>query len=57
VASKKAKGGITSSISSSVTSDPRSLKARQFREKLTRVMSPVVPGRATQAKQSNRWTP
>jgi len=57
VPSKKAKGGITSSIASSITSDTRSLKARQFREKLTRVTSPVVPGKPTQAKQSNRWTP
>ena len=31
--------------------------ARQFRESLTRVVSPVVKGTDTQAKQWGRWTP
>lgn len=31
--------------------------ARQFREHLTRVISPVVQGQRTQAKQWGRWTP
>jgi|FreactcultureFD7_1027221.scaffolds.fasta_scaffold37393_3 hypothetical protein len=53
MASKKAKSLITSSVTSPVTS----LMARQFREKLTRVTSPVVAGKPTQAAQANRWTP
>lgn len=31
--------------------------ARQFREHITRVVSPVVKGATTQAKQWGRWTP
>jgi hypothetical protein len=49
-ASKKIKSEVTTNITSS-------LKARQFREKLTRVVAPVIPGQPTQAKQSNRYTP
>jgi len=57
VASKGSNSRITSSVTSPVTSGIRAAQARQFRERLTRVTSPVVPGKATQAKQANRYTP
>jgi len=57
VASKGSNNRITSSVTSPVTSGIRAAQARQFRERLTRVTSPVVPGKATQAKQANRYTP
>ena len=57
MASKRSTSKITSSVTSPVTSGIRAAQARQFRERLTRVMSPVVPGKPTQAKQANRYTP
>lgn len=57
MANKKLNSRITSNVTFSATSEIRAAQARQFRERLTRVASPVVPGRATQAKQANRYTP
>ena len=53
---KKVKHSLKADITSPVTGDGK--KSRQFRDKLTRVTSPVVvKGVRTHAMQWNRWTP
>jgi len=53
---KKKSAGVGSSVTSPVTSPVMGNGGRQFRDKLTRVMSPIK-GKDTNAKQWGRWTP
>jgi hypothetical protein len=50
---RKSKTSIVSEVKTETSSDVR---GRQFRDKLTRVTSPVR-GKVTNALQWNRWTP
>lgn len=50
---RKSKDPIRSSVSAEVKAPTTS---RQFRDRLTRVTSPIK-GKVTNAKQWNRWTP
>lgn len=49
---KKKEVKITSNISS-----PLKPASRQFRDRLTRVVSSPIKGKVTNAKQWGRWTP
>jgi len=51
---KRTSPGITAPVTSSITA---TTKGRQWRERLTRVVSSPVKGKVTNAKQWNRWTP
>lgn len=46
---------LTSSVTSDVKSSVQGKASRQFRERLTRVTSPIK-GKDTNAKQWNRWS-
>jgi len=53
---KQSKGILKAEITSPVVGEGK--QSRQFRDKLTRVTSPVVvKGVRTHAMQWNRWTP
>ena len=51
---KKKQVGLSDSIKSPVKT---SVPPRQWRERITRVVSSPIKGKDTNAKQWNRWTP